>query len=144
MKKRTIATVILTGLILATTAFIWWQSLRARADSADTSNALQQWLAALLGPWIEGTFLFEQIRKLAHFVEFALLGGEWWALGIVCRRRWLPLLGGLTAVVDELLQFAAPGRAPAVTDVLLDWAGYAVGAGLVWMTVWLVKRRRAA
>ncbi len=140
MKKRIVAVALLTALIAATTAFIWWQSLRPADNSNEISSGLKQWLINLLGPWVDTVMPADSIRKVAHFAEFALLGGEWGALSRVCRRRWLWAWGGLTAVADELLQFLSPGRAPTVTDVLLDWAGYAAGVALV-LLIWRWLRR---
>ena len=45
-------------------------------------------------------------------------------------------------MVDEVLQLFAPGRAPAVTDVLLDWAGYAAGCALLLLAAWLRRRQK--
>ena len=77
------------------------------------------------------------VSKLAHVTEYAILG--WliqWARGGRNRQRvgWLSwLIAVLYAVTDEYHQSFTPGRTPAVTDVIIDSFGAAIGAGLaVW------------
>ena len=51
-----------------------------------------------------------------------------------------------SATVDELLQFASPGRAPAFTDVLLDTAGGVCGwltfVLLLQLIAWVARHKR--
>ena len=67
---------VLTVLLVSTLCFIWGNSLLDREESSD----LSQGILAQLAPLIEGLGLDTQddhwLRKLAHFLEFALLGGE--------------------------------------------------------------------
>jgi VanZ family protein len=77
------------------------------------------------------------VSKLAHVTEYAILG--WliqWARGGRNRQRvgWLSwLIAVLYAVTDEYHQSFTPGRTPAVTDVIIDSLGAAIGVGLaVW------------
>ena len=70
-------------------------------------------------------------RKAAHFTEFFVLGTLWGGCARAYDRRRLWLWGLLTGVTDECLQFFSPGRAPMVTDVLIDTAGFLCGAGLI-------------
>ena len=91
-------------------------------------------------------FVLSNIREVAHFCEFALLGAEWslcwWRPFFTGWRRWLlPFSGPLTAVADELLQLTADGRAFEYSDVLLDIAGSACGFLLLLGVVWLLQRR---
>lgn len=136
-------------LIGITTAFIWGQSLMNASDSGAESGAVQQWLVLLFGDGFAETFLYVYLRKVAHFSEYAVLGVTWsgWrnARPPLKRAKWLVYFAGiLTATCDELLQFIAPGRGPAVTDVLIDTAGYAVGALLWWGLVSLIRRKKNA
>ena len=131
VKKRSVRWV-LPALIGLTTLGIWGLSLRSAGTSSLQSNALALPLAgaaAAKGEWL--SIIMMVVRKLAHFGEFAVLGLLW---GLYGRRRPLKLawLYGLpVAVIDELLQFLAPGRAPGVWDVALDYCGYFCGFALV-------------
>ncbi len=121
-------------LIGAVTLFIWIQSLLPGAVSAEESGFFARLLAGLLGLETLPHWLHALVRKAAHFTEFGVLGALWSGYG---RRRplratWLYGLG--VAAADECLQFLSPGRGPAVTDVMIDYAGYLCG----WLAVWLV------
>lgn len=142
MNKKSIAVTVVTVLIIAVTGIIWGHSLQPAPESMAVSNSFREWLESLFGGG-GGAIMLERLRKLAHFVEFALLGTLWGILSRLqntpARRRWMPLLGALTAPLDECIQIFVPGRAPAVTDVLLDWAGFATGIGIVLLAAKLWK-----
>ncbi len=141
MKKKQIARNVWVLVLAATTLLIWFQSLIPATGSYRESQFIKAILDFLLGEGVVATFLLRNIRKVAHFAEFCLLGGEWAAgrrrLGT---HRFAVLYGLAVAAVDELLQFFAPGRAPMVTDVLLDYAGYLCGFLLVAGAFWLCRR----
>lgn len=124
------------GIVLWT-LFIWSRSLMSADASTADSNAVAAWLTGGALPF----WLTYAVRKGAHFAEFALLGALW---GGQHRLRPLPLcwLYGLPiGAIDEALQFLAPGRAPMVTDVLIDLAGYLCGWGLVWAVTYLRQKK---
>jgi VanZ family protein len=50
----------------------------------------------------------------------------------------------LVAVLDEAIQFFSSGRAPMVSDVLLDFAGALTGLLLMTLILWLFRRTKAA
>jgi VanZ family protein len=77
------------------------------------------------------------VSKLAHVTEYAIQG--WliqWARGGRNRQRagWSSwLIAVLYAATDEFHQSFTPGRTPAVTDVMIDSFGAAIGVGLaIW------------
>lgn len=95
------------------------------------------------------------IRKLAHFSEFAIFGGLfmislWLTLSekhSLIRCFFVSALaGGAYAALDELHQMAVPGRAPSLTDVMIDFGGAVCGAAAVLLLLYLVlkikKKRR--
>lgn len=134
-------------LIAVTTLLIWGQSLMPGRVSQAESDSFRAFVTGLLGEGFAGSFLYRHIRKAAHFTEFAVLGAEWQGLGQQTRprtRRWLPWLGALTAIADEALQ-AITDRAPRLTDVLIDWAGFLTGGLLVMAAaaLWRARRRRS-
>lgn len=69
------------------------------------------------------------IRKLAHFLEFAILGvilcNVYAAFGVSHRTAtgYILFLGLAVAVSDEYIQLHSPGRSALVTDVILDFQG---------------------
>lgn len=89
--------------------------------------------------------LDHNIRKLAHFLEFALLGvilcNVYAAFGVSHRTAtgYILFLGLAVAVTDEYIQLYAPGRSALVTDVILDFSG----VFFIWLTreVWSWAKR---
>jgi len=89
------------------------------------------------------------VRKTAHAVEYAVLGFFIWrvvhsAAALASRRtawhyRFSLLLAALYAATDETHQIFVPGRQPAVTDVLLDTCGAALGLAVTWCVLRLRK-----
>jgi VanZ family protein len=65
------------------------------------------------------------LRKLAHVVEYAVLGGL--LFRAVAREPTAVLLGSLYAVTDEVHQAFVPGRDGSPLDWLLDTVGAAAG-----------------
>ena len=125
-KKRPIGWLI--ALIAVTTLLIWGQSLLNVENSQAESDAVRGFLSRLLGSGFVGSFFYRYIRKVAHFTEYAVLGTEWSGLRrrLPSRPWWPALTGPVTAMCDEALQ-AITDRAPRLTDVLLDSAGFVCG-----------------
>ena len=107
--------------------------------SGAESNFFVRFISGLTG--VEEESLIFIVRKAAHFTEFMILG-ICLALNVTDALRtkgrsisipgaWLIpwLMGTAYAVTDEIHQFFVPERACAVTDMLIDSAGVAVGAG---------------
>lgn len=142
MKHERIKTAVWWAVITLTVLFIWGQSLLGQELSRLQSESVQGFLGSLLGEWVYDTFLYQNIRKVAHFAEYALLGMEWMGYRLTVRgtRRpawWLVgAFGPVVAAVDELLQFVS-ARAPRVTDMLLDCSGYICGGAVVFGLFWL-------
>lgn len=121
-------------LIVFNLAFIWGNSLLP----GELSGALSQWVRDLLALIFSKDPSDSQsghglLRKLAHFTEFACLGGLLtWLFSMLQRPVLWSLLGGfLAASMDETIQRFVPGRGPGFTDVLIDTAGVLLGIGLV-------------
>ena len=127
--------------------FIWGNSLLP----AKQSGALSGWLHDLLTSFLpEGSGASGGdglLRKIAHFTEFALLGG------VLCRLfrikgESFPVAGALSigcgffaACVDELLQHLSPGRSPSLRDVCIDLAGVLTGALLYLAAAYIRKQK---
>lgn len=132
-RKANVIQGILLAIIGVTVLFIWSNSLEAPAESQEKS----QWVMELITPILElfvgkGNVTEFLVRKLAHFSEFGLLGGEL-SLLLTLRRKqtipWYVNLAGLafvTAALDETIQIFS-GRGSSLADVWLDFAGALTG-----------------
>lgn len=144
MKRVNLRKMLWLAMVAAVTLFIWSHSLLSAEDSIEQSDAvrgiLSEWLAdSRLGQWI-----LENIRTLAHFAEFSLLGVVWGLRGPLTGNYdhsllWLLLPGPLTAVADELLQLTSAGRAAQWVDLLVDSAGYLAGLVCVFLCLAAVR-----
>lgn len=118
-------------LLMLWVLFIFYNSMENADMSSSRSMGLLAMIEEIFG---ESGFLTEHLlRKLAHFMEFAIEG---MLLVIVLRGytertvRYLgwPLFGGLlTAVTDETLQLFSDGRSAQVTDAWIDFIGVMAG-----------------
>lgn len=150
-KGRKTGIIICSVLIAATLAFIWGNSAVSKAESAEESGKVYgvfaEFFNAIFG---EGVITHKIFRKIAHFSEYALLGVEIYALiSLTLGIRPLVVLssfqfGLYAAVIDESIQILSE-RGALVSDVLLDFCGYAFGAALflvVFLIVKAIKRNR--
>lgn len=155
-KRRRILRITLIVLVVLTLAFIWTNSLRSGEASLDQSEKFKAFLIKIftLGGRFKLTgvfsFIVNNVRKVAHFVEFALLGG----LLVVCFRTlkkasavksfFTALLFSMEAAAfDEMLQLISH-RGSAYTDVILDVFGATFGAllvTLIFLILGLLKKR---
>ena len=113
-------------LILLWVAFIWAQSILPPDTSAKESGRIFQWIAPVLQMLMPDGLVTEHVvRKLAHFSEYAILGGIVWAGTKEDKRSFLLLLFcWLVASVDEGIQIFS-GRGASLADVGLDVLGSA-------------------
>lgn len=132
---------VLPVLIGAVTLFIWTQSLLPGKVSAQESGFFAALLAGLLGLESLPVWLHALVRKAAHFTEFGVLGGLWSGQNAHRRARFSWLYGLAVAAADECLQMLSPDRGPAVTDMLIDYAGYLCGWLAVYAAVKWIKRK---
>ena len=116
-------------------------------QSAEQSNGLSLLITSLIARIINPAFLdmtasqqaliiqylHPIVRKLAHFAEFALLGGlimcaalcHMWSLS--ARVTVALLCSGLCAGMDEIHQLFVSGRSGQWRDVAIDFAGAILG-----------------
>ena len=122
MKKR----LIFAALALVWLGFIFWNS----AQDADASGSMSSTLLSLLNLPISEHLL----RKIAHFVQFALLG--FLISGALTHGKmpwgWLLFTVLCCACVDETIQAFSLGRSSKLSDVWLDLVGSVTGIGAFW------------
>ena len=120
-------------LVVVLTVVIFVNSSLPATESGKLSGFVAQFVAQLsqlLDITLKGD-VEHNIRKLAHFLEFACLGLLWcktFASFRVSNRTstgYILLLCLLTAVTDEYIQLFSLGREGRVMDVLLDFSGAA-------------------
>ena len=128
--KKTAAIIIISVLI----AFIWGHSAMSRSVSKAESLAVGNFLGPFLELFVgKGNVTDHLVRKLAHFTEYAALGGALAYLLHVDGKRsffqisYAALCAMAVAVVDEGIQLFADGRGAQVQDVLLDTGGAIFG-----------------
>lgn len=163
MKKGKTVLLVLVGLMLA---FIWGHSLMSVEQSGAESLQIVEMLKGVfsrvcgllgIGGAVEAVWITDHlVRKTAHFVEFAVLGGLLCLVCKVCmvtggksgseptksgvvRAVCACLLGLLAACLDETLQLFS-GRGSMVADVWLDFAGVVCGVAAVAAGMWIWER----
>lgn len=131
--------ILFTGFAIYTVWFIFSNSMEVAAVSSAKSDGVLSKANELLGSMGLEQMTSLQIRKLAHFGEFALLG-FWFMLCLrVYTRRyvrhisWPLLLGLVIANVDETIQLYVSGRSSSVTDVWIDFGGVCAGVGAAFL-----------
>ena len=129
-------------LLIVTLCFIWGNSMQDKAESANISGGVTEWLQSIGIPVTDHI-----VRKTAHFCEFGLLGSElmllfWLRSGLsfqnLCNSAFAALL---SAVTDETIQLFV-GRDGMVQDVVLDFSGALTGILLVGLVVRLIEKRK--
>ena len=132
-RARLVRQALLLLCILLTVIFIWSNSMRNAVESDGQSGFWKEIFRQIFNVEMQPfKFIYENLRKTAHFLEFALLGGEvlCFLLGYYRRVTSLALGMGVSfsvAAIDETIQYFVPGRVAAVSDVLLDGAGALFG-----------------
>lgn len=155
--KSCFITILLILLIAINLAFIWCNSLLDQTQSGQVSSEVTEVIRPILEPIIgEDNYSGGIVRKLAHFVEFGVLGG---LLSLLMNRLHLtrglsrllllPYLltsGLLAAMIDETIQIYT-NRGSQVLDVWLDFSGVAVGFAVthaVTMAILVIIKKRKA
>ena len=142
--------IILIVLIVLTIAFIWSNSIRSRAESEAQSSAVKEVVEDILTcggskPASAGDeWILENIRKLAHFAEHFVLSVFLSTYALIFIRTIrakmiIVLLSVPVAAIDETIQIFS-NRGAALSDVLLDISGAALGFGVTFAAVVIVRR----
>lgn len=157
---RIVLRIVLPILCACLTGFIFSNSLKTGEESIQQSSTIVkavQDVVAIFNPEsaiVTATGeaydrLHNVVRTLAHFAEFALLGGlyGWCLFSYTLKKKYLPIPLCALAVVpalDECLQLFSAGRGMELTDILIDlgggFCGFAFAAFTVWWGVKLCRR----
>ncbi|MBR4896028.1 MAG: VanZ family protein [Clostridia bacterium] len=147
--------IVLWLLVLMWMAVIFCFSMENADESSSTSGAVIRWLLERFDrafPALSPAEQFAEIeawsfavRKLAHFLIFAVLGFLTTAacsVDLGGKEAFLTALaiGIVYAATDEIHQAFVPGRACQFRDVLIDASGVLLGAGSFTL-IRLIRRR---
>ena len=159
MKKYTrLLRIVLWFLVLSWMAVIFCFSMENADESSSTSGAVIRWLLERFDKTFPALSPVEQfaeieawsfvVRKLAHFLVFAVLGFLSAAASSVdlgAKEAFLMALaiGIVYAASDEIHQAFVPGRACQFRDVLIDSSGVLLGAGFLILLLRLRARSKA-
>ena len=137
--------ILLIVLIILTVAFIFIQSAKSPERSAEDSDRVGEMVEEIIPPDTPpGEFIQINLRKIAHFVEFSVLGLEvalyvW----LFARKRSFILasypIALFVALIDETAQIFS-GRGSSLSDVWLDFSGFLTTATLFYGVALLVAR----
>lgn len=129
-KSRIFVCVILTLLTLLIIFRIFYNSLLNADESADDSlyvlNIVNDFIKNI---GLEVTLTDHIVRKVAHFIEFFILGSSafFTFYAYTIKLKWCCVsafcLSVLIAVCDELLQLLSFGRSCEIKDMLIDSSG---------------------
>lgn len=139
LKRISSRSIVIIIFIIATVIFVWSNSLQSIDQSGARSTQVMEFIKPVLEVFIgRGNVTDHLVRKLAHFVEFGLIGLE---LALLFRRFTITpfFLSILIALTDETIQLFT-GRSSQVQDVWLDFAGACFGFLFCLALLWLRKK----
>lgn len=141
--------IFLIVLIVATLAFTFFQSSKSKEESQETSDNVGQMIEPIISSDTPiGDYVHTNLRKIAHFVEFFMLGAEV-ALYIVlfCAKikyaAFSLLVAPIVALFDETIQIFSD-RGPSISDVWLDVLGFFSAALIVYAVGFLIIKYRSS
>lgn len=128
---------------------IWLNSLLPARISSEQSGFVTDILISIFG-WIgivlNQSLLSTMVRKIAHFLEFFVLGFLFFNVPLNIRKDknllYTIFLGLVVAIIDECIQLFVDGRAFMFTDIGIDMLGVIVG-GLVGLFIFTLLRRKS-
>ena len=161
MKNKLISysRVLLIVLIICTLSFTFYQSMLPPEESSEVSNNVSDAIEPIIpSDTPTGSYVHTNLRKIAHFIEFAALGTEVALFVILYLPTWGAelrkkikfmlhslVIAPITALLDETIQIFTD-RGPAITDVWIDTAGFiclATLAYLIYLAIVLIRRHTA-
>ncbi len=136
-EPKSIIKIALLILIALNLAFIFVQSLIPPEESTKESGAVGEFIEEIIPPETKpGEFIQINLRKIAHFVEFAALGTEVALYWILFLRRRVALFLSFPAALmvgffDESLQLISE-RGASVKDVWIDFLGFVFSSVIIY------------
>lgn len=132
--------ILLILLIVATIAHAFYQSSLPVKESVQQSDKVGEIIEEIIPPETKpGEYVQENLRKIAHFTEFFMLG-LWCSLYVLLFLRraggFIALIpfGMIMALLDETVQIFSK-RGASVTDVWIDVFGYVTAVAAVFLVL---------
>ena len=145
-KGRKTLKIVLLSIIGLTVASFFVHSLMPRELSVAESDGVASILSSLIyADTPLGAFIINNLRKIAHFSEYGVLGIElaiYVEMLAPCRKRGVIasfLFAHATAFIDESLQIIS-GRGPSIADVWLDMSGFAALFAASLLIAFLIRK----
>lgn len=144
VKKADIFKILHILLIVGTVLFIFIQSTKSPTVSKEESDKVGEIIEEILPPdKPAGEFIQINLRKIAHFTEFFILGIELSAYVLIFMRSTKSALvtypcALFIAFLDESIQIFS-GRGPAILDVWIDFLGYTSSSVVIFSVYSLVR-----
>lgn len=147
----------LWALAVAWMGLIFYFSTEDAEGSSATSDLVVRWLLSTfdrsfssLSPAAQLVRIEDwsfAVRKLAHFVVFAVLGLLTFAafsMDLPPRRAFPAALGlgAVCGVLDEVHQSFVPGRSCELRDMGIDFAGVFLGAAFLLLILYWIQRKK--
>lgn len=142
-------------LVLFWMSLIFYMSAQVANESSETTNIVIDVLYKIYCFFIRdnridilsfSNIVFVPVRKLAHFIEFAILG----ILVFINIKEYLNkntviisiILSIIYATSDEVHQLFVPGRAFGIKDILIDSCGAIAGIFFIYLVLkrWIKKQ----
>ncbi len=147
IRRNKLIKAILTTLTILFILFIWSRSLASGEESTAQSDSVLKFITDVFNSInINININSFIIRKMAHFLEFMVLGVLLTAT-VACytdsfKNEIFKMLFILLAVPvsDETMQYISPDRGPQVSDVLLDFSGCITGWIVTILIITLIKK----
>lgn len=121
-------------LVICLIGIIWYNSLQNESSSDGLSLIVADMMRPIfysLGITGDIWSLNRIVRKLAHLIEFAILGGGLYTIFYLIDKEYAELkvvcIGSIIAICDELIQLFSYGRHASVKDVIIDTTGVILG-----------------
>ena len=154
-KKMKIVRLTLIALIAITVLFAFIQSMLPTEVSSAESDAVGDIVEEIIpSDTPTGSYVQNNLRKIAHFIEFACLGTEVAIYLLIFMRKPLYVLFSyplalITAFFDETIQIFSK-RGPSISDVWIDFSGFLTLSLLVYFVYFassavanIYKRRKS-
>ncbi len=126
---------------LATILFIFVNSALSKEQSGAQSDAVGDFIAGIIPPETAlGAAIQENLRKIAHFTEYGLLGIEVAFYIFIFESKRVkkalltPIIPFFVGFFDETIQIFSE-RGPSVSDVWIDIGGFAFFSALSYITL---------
>ena len=149
--KRILLRIILTVLCILAFAWIFSNSLKTGEASSQQSQGVVDSIQSAAGVIAPDSSianatgkdyekLHMDVRTLAHFLEFTLLGALliWCYFSYTSEKKFLVIpvsLAALTPFVDEFLQLFSSGRGAQISDVATDMMGLGTGMAIAFISL---------